>query len=97
MKLSDRAYLLLQLVDDHTVWEGDERPGTVLRMYFTPQPKDMWSETLHAVVNPWGVGDSAIFKSLERKGLVRAVILAPYSYVITEEGILALAKRKETT
>jgi hypothetical protein len=97
MKLSPRAITLLTLINDRTAWEGDERPGKVLTLFFYPQSEPMWSPTLNACIDVSSGGDASAFRGLERKGLIVRTMpkettgTARYAYAITEEGIQALA------
>jgi hypothetical protein len=80
--LSANGYRLLQLINDRTEWEGDERPGAKLIHYYVPKFGDGAS----------GPGDAATLRSLEKKRLIRPQLVTRYSYAITEEGIAALAQ-----
>lgn len=91
-KLSDRAITLLTLVNDRTVWYGDERPGDRLQNWFVPSYTRVYSESLPDGVFISGSGDAKIFKSLQNKGLIKKQGNIDYSYSITEDGILALAE-----
>lgn len=81
MKLSRRGRELLALVNERSTWEGDERPGRVLTSYFIPRP---------IASDPSGPGDAAAFRGLVARGYIKRRGAAPYAYVITEDGILAL-------
>lgn len=100
---STRAMVLLSIVEEATQWEGDERPGQKLTRYYYPR-----DDRIGVWLSRWnrfecqvgGSGDSRIFDSLERKGLIRR--MKPevttgsdrYCYVITEDGIKAVADDK---
>lgn len=86
MKLSANQIRLLKLVDSRTVWEGNERPGSVLACYFVPSHGSSKFDT-------YGGGDANSFKALERKRFIkRQPKGGDYAYSITEDGIAALAR-----
>ncbi len=91
MKLSDRAIVLLKIVDEAT--DKDWASGKLSR-YFVPQPPMFGTyfftfrgKKFDTMVS--GSGDANALKGLERKGLIerpRNCPLGPYCYAITEEG-----------
>lgn len=72
---------LLAKIDASTEWEGDERPGNALKSYWYPH---------YGSVS--GAGDAATLRAMERRGLIQRQRASEYSYSITEEGILLLAR-----
>lgn len=100
-KLSERALLLLEIIDASTTWEGDERPGRRLTRYFIPNVAGHWVERLKTRVFVSTGGDAAALRGLETKSLIRATKpgeggSARYYFAITEDGIAALAAARET-
>jgi len=98
-QLSQRAYEILTVIDDHTKWEGDTRPGSSLSRYWYP-PLDTcnnWSETLGRNVYISGSGDCAILRSFARKGLTKSIpnMIREYACHITEDGMIALERFRE--
>jgi hypothetical protein len=98
MKFSERAETLLTLINDCTVWEGDERPGRKLARYFYPRVDGIWSPTLNRLVKVSTAGDASALRALESKGLIARMKPTEHSgpdrycYAITEDGILALSR-----
>lgn len=90
-KLSDRAKVLLWIVNDNT--ERDWSTGKVSR-FFVPQPQIGGAYHVRGeTTDVSGASDAAIFKSLEKKGLIerpKTNLGGKYIYMITEEGLLAI-------
>lgn len=89
-----RAEILLILVHDWTKHEDGDRAKPIVR-FFIPNERVIWSETLKERIDVGGGGDAAVFRSLERKGLIKAMPLAKYAYALTEEGFLEVRKLLE--
>ncbi len=85
-RLSDRAELLLGLVRESCTFDDMGEPT----MFFVPKAYPYYGTIYGECVKhgflPYG-SDAQTFKSFERKGLVRKMTAADYSYCITEDGI----------
>lgn len=99
-KLNPRQLLLLSLVDQQTEWDSGNlprnRPGEQVTCYFYPH-SPMFSTRLGVHVSIYGPGDSAAFKALERRGLIKPYKfgkMGPYTYTVTEDGMSALAQQE---
>lgn len=102
MRLSHRAMMLLALINSRTEWEGDERPGGVLKCYWVPQKDEQYVENplTGKPESVWvsGSGDAASLKGLASKGLIKFIkreSMNPYSCATTEEGIRVIESLKE--
>ena len=86
-KLSDRAEILLGIVRECCTFSE----SGALKRYFVPREDRIYSVYGVDIPNPpliSGSGDAAIFRSLEKRGLIKSQSLTPYAYAITEDGIL---------
>ena len=91
MKLSERAKILLFIVDKHTRKPSEERGG--IGRFFVPSPDPYFIGGLGGDDFTYisGSGDANVLKSLERKGLIerpRTTMAGDYLYQSTESGRL---------
>lgn len=94
--LSTSAYELLSLIDEHTKWAGDTRPGNTLTVYWVPRAGPQYVKALGGKgIRVGGAGDAAIIRKLVRLGLVTPQPVTKYACAITEEGMLALEHYRE--
>lgn len=94
-KLSNRQIVLLILINDYSLWKGDERPGKEIAAYWVPNRKPQWSATLKQFIDVSGAGDANALLALERKNLIKRVTRysdKAYTFIITEDGIATVAK-----
>mgnify|MGYP000928070786 CR=1 FL=1 len=87
VKLSERALLLLRLIDENT--EQDWSTGQLHR-YWVPSDKAYYVTWYKGPICVGGGSDAAVLRSLARKGLIErprgCTIPNPYAYAVTEDG-----------
>ena len=94
MKINKSQHDLLTLIDDHTKWEGDERPGQKLVHYWVPD-RD-WSKTLNRHIRVGGSGDASMIRGFMRNGFVTPMEQAvKYGCAITGLGMVVLQRYRE--
>jgi hypothetical protein len=95
--LSERALILLKVVDDHT--DRDWSTGEI-RLFYVPRtaPHYVNVRGQETAVHVSGAGDVAAFKALVRRGLIerpRTAMRSDYLYAITEDGRRVLEDHRE--
>lgn len=91
MKLSERAIILLEVVNKATIRNWDTG---VLSRYYYPHVGTVYLENPDRHTSVGGAGDAAALKGLANRGLIEHIRAAnPYCYAITESGRLALQER----
>lgn len=89
-QLSDRAAILLCLINDHTERGEDGK----LTGFWVPRAS-RYGQTcpmLGGRIYVSGSGDAGALRALERRGLTRRREVSAYSYSVTEDGILHIER-----
>lgn len=85
-RLSDRAAILLCLINDHTTRGDDGR----LISFWIPSA-DRWGQacpTLGGRIHVSGSGDAGALRAIERRGFALRQKVGSFSYAVTEDGVL---------
>jgi hypothetical protein len=96
-KLSERALILLKIVDDHT--DRDLSTGEI-RLFYVPRvsPHHVNLRGQEIQVHVSGAGDARAFRALEHRRLVerpKTSMFGDYLYAITAEGRRVLEEHRE--
>lgn len=90
--MTDKQHEILSLIADHTrIQDG-------LNLYWCPNEKQDWCESLKRHVWVDGGGFVSSLRAMDRKGWIKNIPnIHRYGYGITEDGRLALETHREKT